>query len=393
MKIQRKNLPKSRVRLEITVPAETMTDFVAGAMKALAADLEIQGFRKGKAPAHLVRERLGDSRILSEALDRAVPALYHEAVTTEEIIPVDEPQIEVKKAGTDDELEFVAEVDVLPVIGLPHYEKLSVDAKKYQPEKVTDTQVTESLTNLQRRFAEPKTVDRAAKSGDWIEVSYTGSIGGVVQESLQSKHHPIVLGEGTFLPAFEEQLVGMKPNEAKKFTIQVTGSNNDEQSADFDVTLDKVAELELPALDDKLATQLGKKTFDELKQAVTDDLVMHAEAAAKAKLEQAVLDRLIDATQVELPESLIEREVQRRLDVLGEQLQMAGRTLESWLVTQKKDLETFRADIRPAAETAVKTSLTLRAVAEQEGHLKAGEPATEEGLKKTVEFLVKKLAQ
>jgi len=202
-----------------------------------------------------------------------------------------------------------------------------------------------------------------------------------------------VLGEGTFLPAFESELVGLKAGEEKKFTIPITGSNNDEQPADFVVTLDKVAELELPALDDNLAKKLGKKSFSELKQAITDDLAMHAESAAQAKLEQAVLDQLVSATTVELPESLIEREIRRRLDVLGEQLQMAGRTLEDWLVTQKKDLETFRADIRPAAETAVKTSLALRAVAEQEGHLKTGEPATEDGLKKTVEHLVQKLAQ
>lgn len=393
MQIERKNLPKSRVRLEIEYPAEQMADAFTQAVRSLGQDIELEGFRKGKAPESLIRERLGQARITSEAIELALPRAYQEALDKEELIPVEEPKVEIIHIAEGDAFKFVAEVDTLPVVGIPKLEKIRVDAKKHAPKKVEEADIDEALTNLRRRFATPKIVERTAIKGDWVEVSYSGTIDGVVQENLTSSHHPVILGEGTFLSEFEDQLVGMAAGEKKVFTINVPGPDSKSRPAEFTVTVDQISEIILPEMNDELAKRFGKTDAADLRSAIADDLMKHHESEARAGLEQAVLAELEKQSRVELPESLVEREIHRRVHVLTEQMQMAGRKFEDWLKDQKKDLEGFRKEIRPAAESAVKTSLVLRAVAEQEGQIQAGEPATEESLKTTVDLLVDRVTK
>ena len=385
-----RRLPKSRVSLTITVPAERVNDFFTTAYNELGQEVEIQGFRKGKAPRTLIRERVGQDRITAHALEKAIPRTYHEAVLAEKLIPVSEPTVHVESVGEDEPFLYRAEVDVLPVVDPGRYERARVNRKKFASKIVQQKDVDQALERLQRSAATPKTVTRPAANGDLVEISYTGAAKGIQQEGLSSKNHPIVLGEGMVLPDFEKGLLGMATGQGKTFTVNVPrGAEGSTESVDFSVTLERVAELELPPLDDELAKKFGKKTIAEVKNEVEAQLHKDLEDQARAELERAVVDAVLKQARLELPEALIDREVTHRLELLEDQLRHGGQSLETYLRRQKKTLDEFRKEIRPSAEAAVKTSLVIREISEREKITAPdGKDSAEAIFKETVSWLV-----
>lgn len=388
LKVTTKKLPKSRMELTIEVPAERMAEFFGSAYQEMGAQVEIAGFRKGKAPKSIVLERIGQERITAHAVDLALPKTYHEAVVQEEIVPIAEPTVHVKSVGEDEGLTYTVEVDVLPEVETGNYRKVKIDKKKHAPKAVDAKEVDEQIARIRKAAALPKEVLRAAKDGDLVEMSYTGRVSGVVQEGLQSKNHPLILGEKTILPEFEAQLAGMSAGEEKVFTADVPKNDEEKQSVEFTVKLEKVSELELPELDDELAKKFGKQTAAEVKEAIEKQLHDEAEREARMALETVVLEEVVKHAKLEIPEALVDREVSHRIENMREQLKYAGQSLEQFLSRQKKSLSDFRADIRPAAESAVKTGLVLRAIAENENFVDSDGQTTDEMLKKTIDFLV-----
>lgn len=388
MQVIVKRLPKSRVELTITVPADKMTEFFESAFQDLGSQVQLAGFRKGKAPRALVLEQIGEDRLAAHAIDLALPKTYHAAVVQEEIVPIAEPQVHAGTAEQGKDFVYTVEVDILPEVETGNYRNVKVDKKKHAAKPADPKEVEEQLTRICKAGAVPKEVLRAAKDGDLIEMNYTGKVGGVVQEGLQSHNHPLILGEKTILPEFEVQLVGMNAGEEKIFTLDVPKSDTEKQAVEFTAKLTKVSELVIPELDDELAKKFGKQSAAEVREAVEKQLTDEAQREARLGLESVVLDEVLKHVKTELPEVLIDREVAHRVEMLREQLSQAGQTLEQFLARQKKNLTDFRADIRPAAEKAVKTGLTLRAIAENEGFVDTSGDASEEVLKKTIDFLV-----
>ncbi|MEK7460675.1 MAG: trigger factor [Patescibacteria group bacterium] len=390
MQVSIKRLPKSRVRLSIQVPAERMEQFFGDAYYQVSAQVEIEGFRKGKAPKSLIRERVGMERITSIALEAALPRTYHEAVMAENLIPVAEPTVQVEKISESEPFIYQAEVDVLPVVDPGRYERVRVNAKKFAAKSVDQKEVDQSLARLQRSAAEPKTILRAASLGDLVEISYTGKVGGVTQDGLVSKHHPVILGEKMILPDFEQQLLGLVVGEKKIFTIDVPrGEGQTPQAVEFTITVDRVAELVIPPLDNDLAKKVGKATMAEVISEIENRLRQDLEDQAQANLDRAVVDAVLKGARLEMPEALIEREITHRLETLEQQLRQGDQTLETFLRRQKKTAEEFRKEIRPSAEAAVKTSLVLREISQREEITADGkENGAEEIFKKTVDWLV-----
>jgi trigger factor len=390
MKVTVKHLPKSRVALTIEIPAERMSEFFEAAFRAASQEVEIQGFRKGKAPKSLLRERVGIDRITSMTLEKAIPRTYHEAVLAEKLIPVAEPTVHVDRLAEDEPLVYQAEVDILPTVEPGRYERVRVNKKKFRPKTVDPKEITATLERLQRSAAEPKTVDREAKLGDLVEVTYAGTVKGVSQDGLSSKNHPIVLGEAMVLPEFEHELVGLKAGSEKRFAVNIPrGEDKATEPVEFTLKMERVAELILPPLDDALAKKVGKQTLAEVQSELEAQFLKDREDQARSELERAVIDAVMKQVRLELPEALIEREITHRLELLEEQLRQGGQTLEVYLRRQKKSLDEFRKEIRPSAEAAVKTSLVLREISQREEIKAGGEKDTAEAVfKKTVDWLV-----
>lgn len=388
METSLKKLPKSRVELTIEVPAETMAGFFDSAYHELSHQVDIAGFRAGKAPKLMILDRVGRERIIATAIDQALPTTYRDALLKHELVPVGEPQIHIKEAELDGQLRYLVEVDVLPDVETGDYRRIKVNPKKYAAKTVPVKDVDEALVRLQRAAAKPQPVTRSAQTGDWVEIQYSGKANGVVQSNLQSKHHPFILGDGSIVPDFEKQVVGMTKGESKTFTLNLPAPDGNSQPIDFEVTLLEVAELELPPLDDELAKRFGKASLAQLRQTIEADSQTNLDREAQLALEAAVIDEVVKKAKVDVPAGLVEREIEHRLEDLGEQLARSGQTLEGFVASQKKDMETFRKEMRPAAEQAVKTSLVLRAIADTEGFVKPAESATADILKKVVQFLV-----
>lgn len=388
MKSSHQDLPKSRIRLTITLSASELEQYVTHALDELGRQVSISGFRPGKAPHVLLRERIGEERMMSHALEEAIQESYKKTLIERDLIPVSEPTIKVENFGETEGLSYTAEVDRVPDVKLGDYRRVKVDEKKFAPSTITKADIDGFMRQLKRRHATLTPVDRAAQTGDVVELKYRGTIDGVARENLTNQHHPAILGEDVFLPDFEAQILGMKQGEEKVFTIEVpVDSKKKKEMVEFTVTLLNLSEVVLPS-DDELAKSVGKAAFDEVTKMAEEFLTDQASKESAQAYETAVIEAVTKKVKVEVPESLIDREVHHRLHNLEHQIKEAGQTLSSWLKSQKKTVEEISKDMRPAAETAVKSGLVLRAIAEAEEIIQPGASVTDEALSETVARLV-----
>lgn len=387
MKLDVKHLPKSRVRLMVALTAGDLEPYIDHAIEELGRHVAIPGFRPGKAPRPLVREQVGEERMLSHVLEEAIQESYKQAVTEQELLPVSEPAISVSQFGEANGLTYTAEVDQVPDVKLGDYQRIKVDPKQYAPKTVEKSDLETFLERLKRRHATITPVDRGAQVGDFVELSYQGKVEGVLKDNLTNAHHPAILGEKVFLPDFEAEIMGMKQGEKKVFTIDIPTGPKKEEQAEFTVTLLNLSEVVLPP-DEALAKLVGKESFEEVTKMAEEFLSDQATNEAAQAYEGAVIEAVTKKAKLELPDSLVDREVHHRLHNLEHQIKQAGQTLTGWLKEQKKTVEEISKDLRPAAESAVRSGLVLRAIAEADGILDAGASATDEALKKTVERLV-----
>ncbi len=386
-----KRLPKSRVELSIEASAEEMADFLRQATQELGRTIDLSGFRRGKAPLPLVRERLGDERIRAAAIDSALPVFYRDALLRHQLIPVSEPVVHLEKVHLDGPLSLRVEVDVVPDVETGNYRRLRIARKNYLPKPVTQEVLEEALLRLRKAVATTVPVDRPAQTGDWVEIGYVGKKDGVIQTELQEERHPFLLGEQTLIPGFEKELVGMKANDQKTFSLTLPESGASGATIEFTVTMQAVQAVEMPQMDDTLAQRFGKKTAAEVRELLEKNLTEEKRQEAAAALEAAVLSAVTKLARLELPRSLVEREIDQRLKLFEEQLERTGRTIDQFYKEKKQDRAALRQEIAPAAEQAVKTGFVLRVIAENEGLIKPGVATSEASLRQVVDLLTTEL--
>ena len=369
-------LKQSKVKLVVTFEPGEMIKYFDHAYHHLAPSVTLQGFRPGKAPRALVESSLGVTRILSHALDDAVNESYQKALVQEKLSPVSAPAIKINQypnyGETVEEIkngfEYEAEFTVLPEITLGDYSKLKVD--KPAKESVKPDDVQKILDNLQKQKAGFTIVDRPAKMSDLAEVNFDGSIKHVKIEGMASKHHPVVLGEKTLIPGFEEEVVGMKKGDKKTFKIKFPKDYHAKQfagkEADFDVELLELKEVNLPAVDDVFATDFGHKTVAELKKAIEKNLELEYEQKNDNELEQKVLDKILPLVKVDVPDEMAEKEIDRMLADYRAQMEKMGVNFETFLAGQKKTEADLRREMRDAAVKNIKVGLLLGKIIEEQ---------------------------
>lgn len=357
LEIKREDLGKSKIKLTVKVPSALMRGYFTMVYQQLSAGVEVKGFRKGHAPRPLTISAIGENKLSQEIINLALNETYTQALKQEKILPVASPRINIKmlKDLTADtaELEYDAEVDLLPAVMIGDYKKISIKKSKEKIE-ASKEEIEQVMGHLQRQHATFKDLDRACQTGDRVEMDFEGSERGVVLENLTSKNYPVILGTKVLIPEFEEKIIGMKKGENKEFKVKMKDKN-----IDFKVKMFDVKEVILPAMDNELAKKFGKNTIEELKKAVSEDIVKQKEVAQKRDEENVIIEQLLKISKLEIPESLVEQEAHRMIDELKNRIGMMNMPFEQYLLQIKKTETDLHTDFKEQAEKTVKIGLIL----------------------------------
>ena len=366
--IKKENLAGSKVKLTINLPPEIMRGYFTRIYNKLAPQAEVKGFRPGKAPRNLTISAIGESRLVSEIIDLAISETYGQALKQENLIPIAPPKINIKKmvdiTGDTAEIEYEAEVDLMPDVKVGDYKKLKVKTQKIKHEAKKD-EIDQVLSHLQRQHATFKEIERPAKEGDRVEIDFEGTERGVKLENLSSKNYPVILGSKVLIPDFESNIIGMKKGDSKEFDLNMGeksakgGSASGGKKIHFKVRMNDVKEVILPPLDDELAKKFQKKNLAELKTAVEADIIKQKEIAEKQSQENQVVEELLKIIDVQIPQSLIDQEINRMLENLKNRISMSGMPFEKYLEQIRKTEDEIKKDFRPQAEKTIKVGLAL----------------------------------
>lgn len=358
-------LSKNRVKLTIEVQFAEIKPSLDKAYKAISQQISIPGFRKGHVPAALIDQRIGAESVMQEALNEVLPTAYNSALAEHGIIPLGDPTIEVTQMEKGKDIVFTAEVDKRPEFTLPTFSDIKVDVANAPS---GEEQVEERLGILRARFATQAEVERAAADGDIVVVNLKGSKEGEALPEAEAEGISFKLGGTEMMDGLNEAVRGLKVGESQTFTSTLVGGPLKGTEADIEVEVVKVFEQTLPELDDEFAQMVSEfDTLEEMKadlaQAGTQMNLFEQAAEARDK----ALEAIVDKTEIELPESLVENEIANRKASVEQQLAQAGTTLEDYLtdVEDGRSAEDFWAEIEKNTVTAIKARLVLDKLAEE----------------------------
>ncbi len=360
MNIERTNLPKSQVKLVIEVDAAKIQSYRKQALDKISSQANISGFRQGHIPEKVLVEKYGDQLILAETADIAVPRLLAEAIVLEKLSPIDRPDVDLESI---EPFRFTAIITVLPDIKLGKWQDITVPKKKLS---IPKKEIEEVINNLKDRFKERKPVDRAAQKGDFVEVDFAGKTpDGVPLDGTESKMHPVILGEGNFIPGFEEAIIGLKAGEDKTFPITFPADYQAKHLANkevhFDIKVHTVQEQQAPEVNEEFAEQIfGKKMSPvELEKEIEKILMEKAEDDEKHRRENELIEAWAKSATCEMPEIVVEEELNTMVAFMRQQMEQSGMTWEKHLENLKKTSEEVRKEMRPEAEKRAKQRLVL----------------------------------
>jgi trigger factor len=371
------------MKLKVERPTETQADIIVSAepeelariknrvLKKLAPRVKLAGFRAGKAPIEMIEKNVDQQLFQSEFIDDAINTLYIAALKEERLRPVGQPKVEIKKFVPFTVLEATYELPVVGKVILPNYKKITV---KREEVKVGKKEVDEVLANLQLRAAEKIEVKRAAINGDeaWIDFSGVDSRQQPIK-GADGKDYPLALGSNTFIPGFEDNVVGMKIGETKEFTVTFPkdyGVKDLQNSkVTFTVTLNKVTEVKKPKLDDKFAATVGPfKNLDELKTDIKKQLEHEAKHKVERDFEALLINDLADKTKVAIPDSLTQEQEELVLQEVRQNVVQRGMTYEEFLKNQGLTEDEYKKnEVTPEAIRRVKAGLVLSEIGDIEG--------------------------
>ncbi len=372
MQITKKSISPTKVELVLVADQEQLESAKATVLKRLGKDVSLAGFRKGHAPVAMVEKAVDQNLLNQQVIDAVVNELFLAAVTQERLKAVGQPALELTKFVPFTALEAKATVEVVGEVKLADYKKFKFKLEKQQATKEDVQAVVEDLL---ARDAERKEVERAAKNGDEVVISFAGKDAktGDPIEGGKGDKYPLVLGSNTFIPGFEPELVGLKKGDDKSFTVTFPKDYGvkdlQNKKVTFDVDVLEVREVTKPEADDAWAGKLGPfKSLDELKADIERQIQSEKDAQAMRVLENQILGALADKSKLEVPETLVADEMHRLEQDERQNLMYRGVTWPDHIKASGKSEEDYRKDTyRDEAVRRVKTGLTLGEVAEAEG--------------------------
>ena len=397
MKINSVEKKGNQATIVVEIDKELMESGVNKAYMKARKQIMIPGFRKGKAPRKMIEAMYGAHVFYEDGLEEIFPEIYDFAIAGQtEFKAIGRPNLTDMQISDDHIVTLTLVTDVYPEVTLGDYKGLEVEKAEAT---VTDEQVQAELDRMAQNVASTETVERAAQMGDTANINFEGFDNGVPFDGGKGENHDLKLGSGSFVPGFEEQVVGMSAGEEKDIDITFPEDYHKElagKAVVFHVKVNSVTATNVPALDDEFAKDVSEfDTLDELKADIRAKELEKAQKNIDAAFEQACVEKAAENTTVEMPAALIEAELDNQMERFAYQLQMSGYSVEQYAKMMGGDLSTMRNAFRPAAEKQAKTNVTLAKIIEVEGIEVTEEDLTAEfeQLAKTYEMEIDKIKE
>ena len=379
---------KNTVEFTMTVKADAFAEAMDQSFRKNVKKINLPGFRKGKAPRKLIERAYGEAVFYDDAIDIVFPAEYEAAIKELALEPVDVPKLDVKEIGTGKDLVMTVSVTVKPEFELGTYTGLKLDEIVHT---VTDEDVTKELTQRQERNARLVTVeDRAVKEGDIANIDFEGFVDEKAFPGGKGENYDLTIGSGQFIPGFEEQIVGK--NIGDEFDVNVSfpeeyhAEDLKGKPAVFKVKVNGIQYKELPVLDDEFAKDISEfDTIDELKADIREKLTEQAEKTTKQEQENAVIDKLVEETEIDVPDCMVDTRLENIIRENNMRMAQQGLSFEQYLSFMGNTMEQFKTMMRPNALKQVKANLILEAIVKAEAFEIADE-AVDEKIKEMAEM-------
>lgn len=387
MSVQVEKLEKNMAKLTIEVAPEELEKAIEGAYQKNKGKISVPGFRKGKVPRQMIERMYGKEVFYEDAVNALIPEAYEKAVDECEEEIVSSPKIEVAQVEAGKPFIFTAEVALKPEVKLGKYKGVKVEKADTE---VTDEEVDKEIDKERESNARNIDVtDRAVKDGDIVTLDFEGFVDGTAFEGGKGENYPLTIGSGTFIPGFEEQLVGAEIGKETEVNVTFPEDYQAEdlkgKAAVFKCTVKEIKEKELPALDDEFASEVSEfETLAEYKADIRGRLEERKAKAAREAKEAAVIEEIIKDSDMEIPEAMIETQQRQMIDEFAQRIQMQGLTLEQYFQFTGASYDQMIEQVKPQAEKRIQSRLVLEAVAAAE-KIEATEEDYEEELKSMAE--------
>ena len=352
----------------VEIDKELMESGVNQAYMKARKNIMIPGFRKGKAPRKMIESMYGAHVFYEDGLEEIFPQVYDFAIAGQEFKAIGRPSLKDMQISDDNIVTLTLTTEVYPEVTLGQYKGLEVEKAVAE---VSDAQVQAELDRMAENVASTETVDRPAQMGDTVTIDFEGFDNGVPFDGGKGENHDLKLGSGSFVPGFEEQLVGMSAGEEKDIDITFPEDYHKDlagKAVVFHVKVNKVTVTQVPEQDDEFAKDVSSfETLEELKADIRAKAIAEQEKQIQSAFENAAVEKAAENTTVEMPEALVERELDTQMERFAYQLQMSGYSMEQYAKMMGGDVNTMRKAFRPTAEKQAKVSVTLEKIVEVEG--------------------------
>ena len=365
-----KNIEKkgNEAVIVVEIDKELMESGVNKAYLKARKNIMIPGFRKGKAPRKMIEAMYGAHVFYEDALEEIFPEVYEYAVVGQDVKAIGRPSLTDMDISEDGVVTITISTEIYPEVTLGDYKGLKVEKEAVV---VTDEQVEAELDRMAQNVASTETVERAAEMGDTANIDFEGFDNGVAFDGGKGENFDLKLGSGSFVPGFEEQIVGMSAGEEKDIDITFPEDYHAELAGKpvvFHVKVNKITVTNVPAKDDDFAKDVSEfDTLEELKADIRAKALEEAEKKAQSAFEQACVDKAAENTTVDMPKALIDAELDNQMERFAYQLQMSGYSMDAYAKMMGGDLNTMRNAFRPGAEKQAKVNVTLAKIVEEEG--------------------------
>jgi trigger factor len=387
MSVQVEKLEKNMAKLTIEVSAAEFEKALEDAFLKNKNKISVPGFRKGKVPRQMVEKMYGPEIFYEDAANALIPDAYSKALDECEEDIVSSPEIDVTQIEKGKSFIFTATVALKPEVKLGKYKGVKVEATEVT---VTDEEVDAKIEKERENNARTiEVTDRPVKDGDMTVLDFEGFVDGVAFDGGKGENYPLTIGSGAFIPGFEEQLVGAEIGKEVEVNVTFPEDYQAEElkgkAAVFKCTIKEIKEKELPALDDEFASEVSEfDTLEEYKKDVKETLTIEKEKAAREAKEAAVIDAIIADSDMDIPEAMVTTQQKQMIDEFAQRMQMQGLSMEQYFQFTGATLDKMMEQVKPQAETRIKSRLVLEAVAAKEG-IEATEEDYEEEIKTMAE--------
>ncbi|MGV3096268.1 MULTISPECIES: trigger factor [Staphylococcus] len=374
--------------LKVTVPAEKVDKALDQAFKKVVKQINVPGFRKGKVPRPIFEQRFGVEALYQDAVDILLPEAYGEAIDETGINPVAQPEINVTQIEKGKDFEFEATVTVEPEVQLGDYKGLEIEK---QDSELTDEDLQEAIDHSLGHLADMVVKeDGAVENGDTVNIDFDGYVDGEQFEGGQADGYDLEIGSGSFIPGFEDQLVGVKKGEEKDVVVTFPEEYHAEElagkEATFKTKVNEIKYKEVPELDDEIANELDSEanSVDEYKENLRERLSEQKAEEAKNVEKEEAINKATDNVTIDIPQAMIDTELDRMVQEFGQRIQQQGLDLQTYFQISGQDESQLREQMKDDAEQRIKTNLTLSAIADKENI-----EATDEDIDKELEKMSK----